>query len=212
MIARIALASLLALFTGGAARAQTPGETPASPESPPFRGAEPDRAVVEIVEFSDFECPYCAMAAPVVDSLAERFGDRLRIVYRHYPLPMHAHAERAAQAAVEARRQGAFWEYHDVLFRNQDRLTDADLVGYADSVGLDAGAFRRALREGWHEEAVARDRALGRSLAVTGTPTFFVNGYRLVGAPPVRVIEEAIRAFELGRVEPRPLEPVGPPR
>lgn len=191
--------------------ATAPAQVDRSPEDPPAKGAGADR-VVEVVEFSDFECPFCAMAVPVADSLVTLYGDRVRFVYRHYPLPMHPHAERAAQAAVEAQRQGEFWAYHDLLFRNQERLTDVDLVGYADSLGLDVGAFREALREGRHAGAVARDRTLGRALAVTGTPTFFVNGYRIVGAPPLWVFEEAIRAFERGLVEPRALEPAGPPR
>lgn len=184
----------------------TPAQTGAASADPPFRGAEAGRSVLEVVEFSDFECPYCAMAVPVVDSLIDRHGERVRVVYRHYPLPMHRHAQRAAEAAVEAHRQGAFWTYHDLLFRNQDRLTDVDLIGYADSLRLDAEEFRAALREGRHSEIVGRDLSLGRALAVTGTPTFFVNGYRVVGAPPVWVFEEAIRAFEEGRVEPRPLK------
>lgn len=208
MTRTLALAVTLLAFVVPAA-AQTAVE---SPDAPPVKGAGVDAAVVEVVEFSDFECPYCAMAVPLLDSLATRLGEKARLVYRHYPLPMHPHAERAAMAAVEAQRQGAFWEYHDLLFRNQDRLTDADLVGYADSLDLDVDAFAASLREGWHAEAVGADRALGRSLAVTGTPTFFVNGYRIVGAPPVWVIEEAIRAFEAGRVEPKALEPAGPPR
>lgn len=201
----------LLLGMAGVASAQS-DRSVKSPESPPAKGAGVDEAVVEVVEFSDFECPYCAMGVPVADSLIALYGDRVRFVYRHYPLPMHPHAERAAQAAVEAQRQGEFWAYHDLLFRHQDRLTDVDLLAYADSLDLDVEAFRAALQEGRHADAVARDRSIGRTLAVTGTPTFFVNGYRIVGAPPIWVFEEAIRAFEKGLVEPRALEPSGPPR
>lgn len=169
-------------------------------------------ALLEIVEFSDFECPYCAGAKPVLDSLLARHGGDVRLEYRHYPLPMHAHARRAAEAAVEARRQDAFWEYHDLLFANQDRLTDADLVEYADSLGLDAEAFAEALRERTHEGAVQLDMSLGLALAVTGTPTFFVNGYRVVGVPPLWVFEEALEAFREGHAAKRSLEPPGPPQ
>jgi protein-disulfide isomerase len=123
---------------------------------------------------------------------------------------MHEHATRAAQAAVEAERQGAFWAYHDILFRNGERLTDADLVGYADSLGLDAEAFAVALAQERHAGRVEADRLLGTSLAVTGTPTFFVNGYRIVGTPPIWVFELALEAFREGRVESRPLEPPRP--
>ena len=178
------------------------------PDAPARGAAQP---VLTIVEFGDFECPSCALAFPVVDSLIALHGDEVRLEYRHYPLPMHEHALRAARAAVEAERQGAFWAYHDILFRNGDRLTDADLVGYADSLGLDAGAFADALADGRHAGRVEADRLLGTSLAVTGTPTFFVNGYRIVGIPPVWVLDLALEAFRDGRVESRPIEPPRPP-
>lgn len=178
---------------------------PGAPD-PPARG--PADATLEIVEFSDFECPFCAGAWPVLDSLLMRHPGEVRVVYRHYPLPMHPDAEPAAMASIEAARQGAFWKYHDLLFAHQDRLADADLVGYADSLGLDAEAFARALRDRAHQNEVAADVALGRTLGVVGTPTFFVNGYRLVGVPPLWVFEEALRAFREGRAVARPFEPL----
>jgi len=168
-------------------------------------------AVLEIVEFSDFQCPFCGRAKPVIDSLFAHYGDQVRLEYRHYPLPDHAYAGRAAQAAVEAQEQGAFWRYHDLLFAHQDRLTDVDLIGYADSLKLDADRFASALSNSKHIEVVERDIALGLSLAVTGTPTFFVNGYRLVGVPPLWVFETALEVFRTGRVEKRTLEPVREP-
>lgn len=176
-----------------------PGEAP----EPPARG-EPG-AILEIVEFSDFQCPYCAAALPVLDSLFARHPEDVRLVFRHFPLPAHDRAEIAARASVEADRQDAFWAYHDLLFGHQDRLTDADLLGYADSLGLNAEQFAAALAAGAPGERVDQDVALGRSLGVTGTPTFFVNGYRLVGTPPLWVLEEALKAFQAERVEPRPL-------
>lgn len=187
-----------------------PGRSPASLPSAPARGAS--SPVVTIVEFSDFECPYCALAVPVIDSLMTLRGEEIRIEYRHYPLPVHAHAERAAQAAVEAERQGAFWEYHDLLFRHRERLADVDLVGYADSLGLDSEAFVAALADGRHAERVEEDVALGYSMAVTGTPTYFVNGYRISGVPPFWVFDLALEAFREDRVEVRPLVPPRPPR
>ena len=174
----------------------------------PARG--PAGAALEIVMFSDFQCPYCAGAIPVLDSLVARNPADVRVVYRHYPLPNHEHAEQAAIAAIEAARQGAFWPYHDLLFTHQDRLADVDLVGYADSLGLDAEAFARALSERTHADAVQTDVALAESLSVTGTPTFFVNGYRLVGVPPLWVWEEAVRAFREGRATARTLTPTSP--
>lgn len=178
--------------------------------SPPAVRGNVD-AVIEIVEFSDFQCPFCGRAKPVIDSLFAQYGDQVRLEYRHYPLPDHAYAGRAAQAAVEAQEQGAFWRYHDLLFAHQDRLTDVDLIGYADSLKLDTDRFASALSNGKHIQVVERDIALGLSLAVTGTPTFFVNGYRLVGVPPLWVFETALHVFGTGRLEKRALEPVGKP-
>jgi protein-disulfide isomerase len=196
------LVAALACALPAAVRAQDP--------TPPVKGANVDSAVLEVVEFSDFQCPYCARALPVLDSLAALHGAEVRLVYRHYPLSsIHPDAERAAQAAVEAHRQGAFWDYHDLLFRHQDRLAGADLIGYADSLGLDAEAFGEALGAGTHAAAVAADRELGATLGVTGTPTFFVNGYRVVGVPPIWVFEETIRAFRRGTAERRPLSAPG---
>ena len=174
----------------------------------PTRG--PEDAVLEIVEFSDFQCPYCAQALPVLDALLRAHPDDVRLVFRHFPLPMHEYAARAAQAALEAQRQGAFWPYHDLVFENQAALTDTDLVRYAEAVGLDSAAFERALAEGTHQQRMHEDMELGMSLAVTGTPTFFVNGFRLEGVPPIWVFEIALEAFRRGLVEARPLEPSAP--
>lgn len=171
----------------------------------PTRG--PQGAVLEIVEFSDFQCPYCAQARPVIDSLLSAHPDDVRYVFRHFPLPIHEHAARAAQAALEAQRQGEFWSYHALLFENQAALADTELVGYAEAMGLDSEAFERALAEGTHQQRMHEDMDLGLSLAVTGTPTFFVNGFRLQGVPPIWVFEIAIEAFRNGLVEPRPLAP-----
>lgn len=196
-MAGAALAATLLVATGGLA------------QEPAARGAPAGEAVLEIVEFSDFECPYCARAVPVLDDLLARHGDAVRVVYRHFPLPVHPHAARAARAAEEARRQGAFWPYHDLLFRHQDRLTDVDLVGYADSLGLDTEAFRAVLASDAHAGTIEADVRRGRGLGVSGTPTFYVNGYRLVGVPPPWVLEEALRAFRAGRVERRDVQPPG---
>jgi len=184
---------------------------PRAAATQPASALGPEGAVLEIVEFSDFECPYCAQALPVLKALVAAHPEDVRLVFRHYPLPIHEHAARAAQAALEAQRQDAFWRYHDFLFVNQSDLADADLVRYAGVLGLDAAAFERALAEGVHQQRMHEDMALGQSLAVTGTPTFFVNGFRLVGVPPLWVFEIALKAFREGRVEPRPLVPAGPP-
>ena len=171
----------------------------------PSRG--PAGAILQIVEFSDFQCPFCARALPVTNSLLAAHPDDVRLEYRHFPLPMHEHAARAAQASLEAQRQGSFWPYHDLLFENQGAMTDTDLVGYADALGLDAGAFERALADGIHQARMHADMEAGMALAVTGTPTFFVNGFRLEGVPPIWVFEIALEAFRSGLVAARPLEP-----
>lgn len=202
LVRAVAIALSLAVSIG------TAGAQSAVPDAP-ARGA--DDPVLTIVEFGDFECPSCALAAPVLDSLVSLHGNEIRLEYRHYPLPTHAHAARAAQAAVEAERQRAFWGYHDILFRNRDRLTDADLVGYADSLELNPDGFADALATGRHAGRVEDDRMYGISLAVTGTPTFFVNGHRIVGTPPTWVFELALEAFREGRVKSRTLEPPRPP-
>ena len=159
-------------------------------------------AILEVVEFSDFQCPYCAQARPVVDSLLAAHPGQVRHVYRHYPLPMHEYAARAAQASIEAQRQGRFWPYHDRLFENQQALSDADLVGHAEWLGLDADSFERALAGNVHQARMHEDMELGRSLGVTGTPTFFLNGFRLQGVPSLWMFEIALEAFRTGLVEP----------
>ncbi len=199
--------TLCAVALGALPAAPAAAQTlPPGAPSPPARG--PADAVLEVLEFSDFECPFCAEARPVIDSLAALHPDEVRVVYRHYPLPVHPHARAAAIASVEAARQGAFWPYHDLLFTHRERLTDVDLVGYADSLGLDTAAFAKAIRERSHEEAVEADVELGRALGVTGTPTFFVGGYRLVGVPPLWVLEEALKPFREGRARARDLAPL----
>ena len=139
----------------------------------------------------------------MVDSLLAAHPDDVRHVYRHFPLPMHAHAARAAQASIEAQLQGGFWPYHDRLFGNQASLSDPELVEHAEALGLDAAAFERALAEGAHQARMHEDMELGRALGVTGTPTFFLNGFRLQGVPSVWMLEIALEAFRTGLVEPQ---------
>lgn len=141
----------------------------------------------------------------MVDSLLAAHPDDVRHVYRHFPLPMHEYAARAAQASIEAELQGRFWPYHDRLFESQSALSDADLVGHAEELGLDADAFERALGAGTHQARMHADMNMGRSLGVTGTPTFFLNGFRLQGVPSLWMLEIALEAFRKGVVESRPL-------
>ncbi|MEZ4235920.1 MAG: thioredoxin domain-containing protein [Myxococcota bacterium] len=163
----------------------------------PRRG--PEKAPVEIVEFSDFQCPYCSDAAETAKQLSERYGDKVSLVYRNFPLPMHGQAHRAAEASLCAKDQDKFWDYHDALFGDQKAWTDEDFVGYATAAGLDADAFRTCLTEGKHAEAVDSDIADGRKVGMSATPGFYVNGIPMQGSQPIEAFAEVIDA-ELARV------------
>lgn len=144
--------------------------------------AGPADAPVTLVEYGDFECPYCGMAYPIVKSLQRKLGPRLRFVYRNFPLrESHPHAEHAAEAAEAAAVQGRYWPMHDTLFEHQDALEDADLITYARQLGLDAERVARELEAGTHAARVRRDFLSGVRSGVNGTPTFFVNGERYDG-------------------------------
>jgi Na+/H+ antiporter NhaA len=139
-------------------------------------------ALLTLVEYGDFECPFCGKATGVVRELTERFGDELRYVFRHLPLTdVHPHAELAARAAEAAGAQGQFWEMHDMLFRHQEELTFEDLVGYAGELGLDVEDFVRDMEEDRHAERVREDVASAEASGARGTPTFFVGERRHIG-------------------------------
>jgi len=139
----------------------------------------PADAKVTVVEFSDFQCPYCSRAATAVDQIKEKYGTRVRFVFRQFPLPMHQNARGAAEAALAANAQGKFWEFHDKMFQNQSKLERADLEGFAKDVGLDVAAFKKALDSKTYAADVDADMKLGESVAVNGTPTMFINGARV---------------------------------
>lgn len=135
-----------------------------------------------LVEFGDFECPYCGRAYPVLKRLRGILGDRLDFSFRHFPIvERHPHAERAAEAAEAARAQGRFWEMHDRLFERQRALEDADLQRYAEEIGLDVERFRAEMAARTHLERVRADRAEGERLGIQGTPGFLVDGKRYTG-------------------------------
>jgi protein-disulfide isomerase len=145
--------------------------------------AGPADAPVTLVEYGDFECSYCGAAYPIVKALQRRLGDRLRFVFRNFPLAeMHPHAEHAAEAAEAAGPEGRFWPMHDMLYEHQARLEDDDLVGYAEELGLDGERVARALATGTYAERVQGDFLSGVRSGVNGTPTFFINGVRWDGA------------------------------
>jgi protein-disulfide isomerase len=136
----------------------------------------PADAKVTVLTFSDFECPYCAEAGKVAEALRERYKDRVRLVFRNFPLPFHKNAQPAAEAALAAHAEGKFWPFHDLLFANQDKLDRAGLLTLAAKAGLDVKALEKALDAGTHRAAVEADLALGREIHIEGTPTFYVNG------------------------------------
>jgi protein-disulfide isomerase len=143
----------------------------------------PSDAPVTLVEYGDFECPNCAMAHPIVKAARRRLGDRLRVIWRHFPLSeMHPHARHAAEASEVAAGEGKFWEMHDALLENQHALADEDLVRYARELGLDGARVAAALRDGTHAQRVRDDFRSGVRSGANGTPTFFVNGVRYDGA------------------------------
>ena len=155
----------------------------------------PATAAVTLVEYGDYECPYCGRMHPVVKELRERLGDRLRFVFRHMPLSdLHPRAEAAAEAAEAAGAQGKFWEMHDRLFTHQQQLSDGDLRGHAEAIGLDVERFDRELREQRHAGRVADDYLSGARSGTPSTPRFFVNGVIHLGSPSLPELEEAISA------------------
>ena len=139
----------------------------------------PATAPVTLVEYGDYECPYCGAAYPIVKQVQERMGDRLRFVFRNFPITTsHPHAEQAAEAAEAADAQGRFWEMHDHLYEHQRHLEDGDLRGYATELGLDVDRFSDELAQHVHAERVREDFMSGVRSGVNGTPTFYINGVR----------------------------------
>jgi Na+:H+ antiporter, NhaA family len=157
----------------------------------------PADARVTLVEYGDFQCPYCGEAYPVVQELLDRFGDGLRFVFRHMPLAdLHVRAPAAAEAAEAAAAQGRFWAMHDRLFEHQLELSDADLREHAAAIGLDVERFDRELKAGVHAARVQEDYLSGVRSGTPSTPRFFVNGVIHLGSPTFPALEEAI-AVEL---------------
>ncbi len=143
-------------------------------------------APVTIVEFSDFHCPFCRQVGPVVAQVLSRYGDKVRLVYRDFPLDsLHPQARQAAEAARCAGDQGKFWQYHDRLLAGGSGGGPAELKSSASAVGLDIVAFDRCLSSHTYREAVQRDVDEGTRLGVTGTPTFFINGRMIAGTQPI---------------------------
>jgi protein-disulfide isomerase len=147
-----------------------------------------------LVEYGDYECPYCGQAEIVIRELLDEFGDELRYVWRHLPLnDVHPNAQMAAEATEAAGAQGAFWPMHDKLLASQDELTARDLKRHAADLGLDGERFWDELRGREHSERVADDVASADTSGVAGTPSFFINGRRHQGAYDVDTLSAAVR-------------------
>jgi protein-disulfide isomerase len=161
----------------------------------PSRG--PANAPVTVVEFSDFQCPYCGRARDTIDQMMQEYAGKVRLVFREFPLDFHPNAKKAAEAALCANDQGKFWEYHDQLFKNQQKLEVPQLKEHASAVGLDSGKFTGCLDSGQHTKDVEADMVAGQKLGVPGTPAVFVNGILLSSATKdefKRVIDEELSA------------------
>jgi protein-disulfide isomerase len=162
------------------------------PERDHVRG--PDSAPVTLVEYGDYQCPYCGQAEVVIRELLDEFGDELRYVWRHLPLnDVHTHAQLAAEAAEAAGAQGQFWGMHDKLLAAQDELTGRDLKRYAEELGLDLEPFVDDLHDNAHTDRIAEDVASADASGVAGTPSFFINGRRHQGAYDIDTLTTAVR-------------------
>jgi protein-disulfide isomerase len=140
----------------------------------PVKG--PESAPITLVEFADFECPFCAMEAPVLEKMWQAHQSNVRFVYKYFVISAHPHGESAARAAIAAGNQGKFWEMHDALFVNRDHLEGADIDGYAKELGLDLAKLHNDMQSQAATDRVDRDKKLGEELGVLGTPTIFING------------------------------------
>jgi protein-disulfide isomerase len=152
----------------------------------------PENAPVTIVEFSDFQCPFCSRLIPTLDQVTAKYGDKVRVVFRQFPLAMHAQAQKAAEASLCANDQGKFWEMHDAMFKNQQQLAVDALKAQATQLGLNAETFNTCLDSGKYQAKVAEDLQAGTAAGVSGTPALFINGRFINGAVPLEQITEVV--------------------
>ncbi len=167
-----------------------PYRVPVELAGAPLRGNP--KAPVTIVEFSDFQCPFCVRARPTVNKVREVYGDRVRFAFRHYPLDFHPQAQKAGEAAACAGEQDRFWQMHDRLWENPQKLGVPELKAHAQAIGLNPAAFATCLDSGRHAGLVESDMKAGQAYGVSGTPAFFVNGRPLVGAQPFEAFQAVI--------------------
>ncbi len=157
------------------------------------RSKGPQNAPVVIVEFSDFECPYCQRATETLNELLTRYPDEIRFIYKDFPLPNHPNAFKAAEAGHCANDQGKFWQFHDILFERQEALDIESLKTYAGELGLDVNVFSTCLEESRHADSVNEDMSVARSYGTSSTPTLFINGRPVFGAMPLEVFDQIVR-------------------
>ena len=157
----------------------------------PSRG--PSAAPVTIVEFSDFQCPFCGREYPVIEKIMKEYDGKVRLVFRHFPLDFHPFAEKAAEAGACAADQAKFWELHNKMFENQQKLAVDDLKSYAKSIGVtDTAKFDKCLDSGEKKDSVQADMKAGSEAGVSGTPAFFINGIFVNGAQPYEQIKQTV--------------------
>ena len=161
----------------------------AAPDAPSFG---PANAKVTIVEFSDFQCPFCSRAADTVHKIKEKYGDKVRFVFREFPLSFHSNAKGAALAALAANAQGKFWQMHDIMFKNQQKLDPASLKTYAQKIGLDVPAWEKTMADKKTSEELDADMKLGQEVGVQGTPSLFLNGTRIQNPTDFSAVQKAI--------------------
>jgi protein-disulfide isomerase len=154
----------------------------------------PADAAVTLLEYGDYECPFCGAAYPIVKHVQETMGERLRFVFRNFPITTaHPHAEQAAEAAEAAAAQGQFWPMHDLLYENQQHLETDDLIAYAGRLGLDVSRFQRELADHVHAARVREDFMSGVRSGVNGTPTFYIDGERYEGSYDAEPLLDALK-------------------
>ena len=201
---RWVLFGMMALALVGSAQSRLPDALWAKLTASSHPALGPADAPVTIVEFADFECPHCASMFSTLENVKKNYGERVRIVFRQFPLAhIHPNARKAAEASLCAHEQGRFWEYHDSLFVNQRDLTIDALKRRAAQLGLDTAAFNPCLDSGKHAATIENDMDDGDEAGVFSTPTLFINGRMLEGNHPyatiARIIDAELRRWRLDR-------------
>jgi protein-disulfide isomerase len=188
--ARLAYIDSLKSKTSVKIMLDAPRQTVKMAPGSPSRG--PANAPIEMIEFSDFQCPFCQRVGPALTQVLTTYGDRIRLVYREYPLPNHPNARLASEAGLCANEQEKFWPYHDRMFANQQRLGPADLRQHAIDLGLDGKRFNACLDSHKYAQRVESDISAGNEAGVNGTPAFFINGRLISGAQPFEEFKKII--------------------